>query len=119
MISNPETAGVPPAFACTGTAGVPPAFACARFPAFTETVLVGRAVFGMKPSCTHFRHHDSKSAPGDGPTTAEVEALVAFVAGEALGLGVVPEAEAERGICSLPRPLAVPLSAFCLLPTAS
>src|SRR5258706_2656739 len=29
---------------------------------FNETVLVGRAEFGINPSCRHLRHHDSKSA---------------------------------------------------------
>src|SRR5213593_3565278 len=28
---------------------------------FSENVFVGSAVLGTKPSCRHFRHHDSKS----------------------------------------------------------
>src|SRR5438477_11590343 len=60
----------------TGSAGAPPASVCENALAqsdFNATVFIGNAVFGTKPSCKHFRHHDSKSvvAPAVGaPTSA-------------------------------------------------
>ena len=54
---------------------------------FAVTVFGGNAVFGMKPSWRHFRHHPSKSpgvAAGDG-----VAAGVGLVTGDGVGDGVV------------------------------
>src|ERR1051326_2324112 len=51
------------------SAGVPPAFVCESAPAqsdFGATVLVGNAVLGMKPSCSHLRQVDSKSEAAAG-----------------------------------------------------
>ena len=48
----------------TGSAGAPPASVCESALAqsdFNATVFGSNAVFGTKPSCKHFRHHDSKS----------------------------------------------------------
>ena len=54
----------------------------------TGMVLVGSAVFGIKPSCSHLRHVDSKSAwAGDATAVADgVTAGVAPVLGDGLAV---------------------------------
>src|SRR6058998_2772258 len=50
---------------------------------FSENVFVGSAVLGTKPSCRHFRHHDSKSvgAPAVGAPVVGAPVVGAPVVG--------------------------------------
>src|SRR5947207_7364802 len=73
-----------------GSADVPDAFVRESALAqsdFSETVLVGSAELGTKPSCRHFRHHDSKSAGAPAsPRAPGAAAALGWVDGRFAGI---------------------------------
>src|SRR6266404_8077012 len=63
MVGSVRNSSSKPEFEPFVTVGLVPVSEFAQSD-FNETVLVGRAEFGINPSCRHLRHHDSKSAGG-------------------------------------------------------
>src|SRR6266404_6810998 len=61
MVGSVRNSSSKPEFEPFVTVGLVPVSEFAQSD-FNETVLVGRAEFGINPSCKHLRHHDSKSA---------------------------------------------------------